>query len=125
MFKAPDAELCQNAFSVVNEQKTFCSYQCSPECSINKFRAYISVYIYIYIYIYIFCEIFTCHFCIFSMHYFNVVHVFYVMKCSPSYDSFYCIIILKAICLLLQKLKTLNKIDKKTLYRLCRYKMKF
>ena len=26
---------------VVNEQKTFCSYQCSPECSMNKFRAYI------------------------------------------------------------------------------------
>ena len=25
---------------VVNEQKIFCSHQCSPECSVNKFRAY-------------------------------------------------------------------------------------
>ena len=29
---------------VVNEQKIFCSYQCSPECSMNTFRAYISTY---------------------------------------------------------------------------------
>ena len=29
---------------VVNEQKIFCSHQCSPECSMNKFRAYISTY---------------------------------------------------------------------------------
>ena len=29
---------------VVNEQKIFCSHQFSPECSMNKFRAYISTY---------------------------------------------------------------------------------
>ena len=44
MLKAPGAELCQNACGVVNEQKIFCSHQCSPECSSNKFRAYISTY---------------------------------------------------------------------------------
>ena len=40
---------------VVNEQKIFCSHQCSPECSMNKFRAYISTYtclVYIYVYVY-------------------------------------------------------------------------
>ena len=42
VLKAPGAELCQNAYGVVNEQKIFCSHQCSPECSMNKFRAYIS-----------------------------------------------------------------------------------
>ena len=42
MYKAPGAELFQNACGVVNEQKIFCSHQSSPECSINKFRAYIS-----------------------------------------------------------------------------------
>ena len=42
MLKAPSAELCQNACGVVNEQKIFCSHQCSPECSMNKFRVYIS-----------------------------------------------------------------------------------
>ena len=42
VLKAPNAELCQNACGVVNKQKTFCPNQCSPECSINKFRAYIS-----------------------------------------------------------------------------------
>ena len=40
--KAPGAEFCQNACGVVNEQKIFCSHQCSPECSMNKFRGYIS-----------------------------------------------------------------------------------
>ena len=29
---------------VMNEQKIFCSHLCSPECSMNKFRAYISAY---------------------------------------------------------------------------------
>ena len=29
---------------VVNEQKIFCSHQCSAECSMNTFRAYISTY---------------------------------------------------------------------------------
>ena len=29
---------------VVNEQKIFCSHHCSPECSMNKLRAYISTY---------------------------------------------------------------------------------
>ena len=29
---------------MVNEQKIFCSHQCSPECSMNKFRAYVSTY---------------------------------------------------------------------------------
>ena len=42
MLKAPGVELCQNACGVVNEQKIFCSHQCFPECSMNKFRAYIS-----------------------------------------------------------------------------------
>ena len=46
VLKAPGAELCQNACGVVNEQKIFCSHQCSPQCSMNKFRAYISIYIY-------------------------------------------------------------------------------
>ena len=42
VLKAPGAELCQNDCSVVNEIKAFCSHQCSPDCSMNKFRAYIS-----------------------------------------------------------------------------------
>ena len=42
MLKAPGAELCQNACGVVNEQKIFCSHQCSPDCSMNKFRSYMS-----------------------------------------------------------------------------------
>ena len=41
------------------------------------------------------------HYCFFCMYYFNVVHVFYIMRNSPSCDIFYCIIILKAICLIL------------------------
>ena len=44
VLKAPGAELCQNACGVVNEQKAFCSHHSSPECSMNKFRAYISTY---------------------------------------------------------------------------------
>ena len=32
---------------VVNEQKIFYSHQCSPECSMNKFRAYLSTDTYI------------------------------------------------------------------------------
>ena len=43
--KAPGAELCQNACGVVNERKTFCSHQCSPECPMNKVTAYICLYI--------------------------------------------------------------------------------
>ena len=39
VLKAPGAELCQNACGVVNEQKIFRSHQCSPEGSMNKFRA--------------------------------------------------------------------------------------
>ena len=46
VLKAPGAELCQNACGVVNEQKIFCSNQCSPECSMNKFRVYKSICIY-------------------------------------------------------------------------------
>ena len=42
VLKAPVAELCQIACGVVKKQKIFCSHQCSPECSINKFRTYIS-----------------------------------------------------------------------------------
>ena len=42
-----------------------------------------------------------CLYCFFCMYYFNVVHVFYVMKNSPSCEIFYCIIILKPICLIL------------------------
>ena len=42
LFKAPGADICQNGCGVVNEQKIFCSYQCSSESSMNKFRAYIS-----------------------------------------------------------------------------------
>ena len=48
-----------------------------------------------------FCKIITCHYCFFCMQYFNVVHVFYVMRNSSSCDIFHCIIILKAICLIL------------------------
>ena len=44
VLKAPGAELCQNACGVVNEQKIFCFHQCSPECSMDRFRAYISTY---------------------------------------------------------------------------------
>ena len=44
VLKVPGAELCQNAYGVVNKQKIFCSHQCSPECSMNKFRAYIYIY---------------------------------------------------------------------------------
>ena len=70
-----------------------------------------------------FCEIITCHYCFFCMDYFNVVHVlFYVTRNSPDCDIFYWIIILRAICLILQKLKNWNIIYKKTLYRQCRYK---
>ena len=39
VLKAPVAELCQIACGVVNKQKIFCSHQCSPACSMNKFRA--------------------------------------------------------------------------------------
>ena len=35
------AEICQSACGVMNEQK-FSSHKRSPECSMNKFRAYIS-----------------------------------------------------------------------------------
>ena len=59
-----------------------------------------------------------CLYFFFCMYYFNVVHVFYVTRKSPSCDVFYCIIVLKAICLML------NITYKKTLYRLCRYKNK-
>ena len=45
-----------------------------------------------------------CH-CLFCKYYFNVVHVCYVMKNTPSYDIFYCIIILKAICYVDIKMK--------------------
>ena len=31
VLKAPGAELCQNAWGVVNKQKIFCFHQCSPE----------------------------------------------------------------------------------------------
>ena len=44
VLKKPGAKLCQNAFGGVNEQKIFCSHQCSPEWSMNKFRAYISLW---------------------------------------------------------------------------------
>ena len=36
-YKAPGAELCQNACGVVNEQKIFSSHQCSPEWSAIKY----------------------------------------------------------------------------------------
>ena len=39
VLKAPGAEHCQNFCGVVNEQKIFCSHQCSPECLMNRFRA--------------------------------------------------------------------------------------
>ena len=44
VLKAPGAELYQNACDVVNEQKIFFSHQCSVECLMNKFRAYIYIY---------------------------------------------------------------------------------
>ena len=42
ILKATGAELFQNACGVVSEQKIFCCHQCSPECSMNKLRVYIS-----------------------------------------------------------------------------------
>ena len=48
-----------------------------------------------------FCDIITCHYCFFCLYYFNVLHVFCAMRNSPNCDIFYCIIILKAICLIL------------------------
>ena len=72
-----------------------------------------------------FRDIITCH-CFFCVYYFNVVHVFSVIRNSPNCDIFHCIIILKTISLILNKLKNWNIIYKITLYRLCRYvKMKF
>ena len=50
---------------------------------------------------YCFCKIIIYHYCLFCMYYFNVVQVFHVMRNSPSCDIFYCIMILKAICLIL------------------------
>ena len=65
VLKAPGAELCLNTCGVVNQKKTFCSHQCCPACSMNKFRAYISIYpyypcLYIYIYMYILYTNFEC-----------------------------------------------------------------
>ena len=48
-----------------------------------------------------FCEIITCHYSFFCVYYFNVVHVFYVMRNSPNGDIFYCIVIWKAFYLIL------------------------
>ena len=48
-----------------------------------------------------FCEIIICHCCFFCVYYFNVVHVFYVMRNSPNGDIFYYIIMLKAFYLIL------------------------
>ena len=50
-----------------------------------------------------FCKIISCHYCSFYMYYFSVVlALFYVMRNSPNCDVFfYCIIILKATCLIL------------------------
>ena len=31
-----------------------------------------------------FCRIISCHYCFFCMYYFNVIHVFYAMRNSPS-----------------------------------------
>ena len=59
MLKAPGAGLCQNACGVVNEQKIFCLHQCSPDCSMNKFTAYISTDMFFIIYIYIYYIPFT------------------------------------------------------------------
>ena len=39
VLKAPGAELCQNTCGVVNVQKIFCSYQCSPEHIYPQTRA--------------------------------------------------------------------------------------
>ena len=60
VLKAPGAELCQNACGIMNEQKIFCSHQCSPECSMNKFRAYLSTYIYMIIFIYKYIKLSVC-----------------------------------------------------------------
>ena len=46
VLKAPGPELWHNACRVVNERKIFCSDQCSPECSMNKFPAYINRYVF-------------------------------------------------------------------------------
>ena len=42
VLKTIDAEFSQNACG--EPKKIFSSHQCSPECSMNKFRAYISTY---------------------------------------------------------------------------------
>ena len=108
VLKAPCAELFQNACGVVKKQKIFCSDQCSPECSMNKFRAYIftdtcfvlprtprthihiiskkntSIYIYIYVIIYIYISSLYIYICVCMYIY---IMLFYCFKCRKNTES--------------------------------------
>ena len=55
-----------------------------------------------------FCDIITCHYCFFFVYFFNVVHVFCVMRNSSNGDIFYCVIILTAICFNTVKIEKLE-----------------
>ena len=68
---------------------------------------------------------FVCTYFLLFLFYFNAVYVFYIIRDSPCCDCFYYILILKAICLVLQKFKNWYVIHKKTLYDLCRYNKKY
>ena len=46
VLKAPGAELCQKCLWYGEQTKIFSSHHCSPECSMNKFRAYINTCLY-------------------------------------------------------------------------------
>ena len=69
-----------------------------------------------------FCDIITCHYCFFCVYYFNVVHVFCVMRKSPNCD----ILLYNNMENNLFNTVKIEKLEYKTLYRVCRYvKMKF
>ena len=55
-----------------------------------------------------FCDIITFHYCFFCVNFFNVVHVFCVMRNSFNGDIFYCVIILTAICFNTVKIEKLE-----------------
>ena len=55
-----------------------------------------------------FCAIITCHYCFFCVYFFNVVHVFCVMKNSSNGVIFYCVTILTAICFNTVKIEKLE-----------------
>ena len=87
VLKAPGAEFCQNACGMVNEQKILCSHQCSPECSMNKFRAYIYKYIYIYIHIYIYIFIYILYiYNIYTCMLFIYIYIYIYTRATNMYQ---------------------------------------